>query len=156
LRSVAAAVLAAFLPLIAHAQQLTATELSLGAAAAVSRRTFGGAELAVAHRPAPDTRLALALAAGPEAGRAAARAQLTVQVLVNSAARSGLGLYAGLGAAFSARHGTPGQGFLAVLLGFEAAPGRRQAWYAELGFAGGVWVAAGWRFRSFPTWWSAR
>src|SRR5436309_1971599 len=84
-------------------------------------------------------RVKLALAAGPEAGRAAARAQLTVQVLVNSAARSGLGLYAGLGAAFSARHGTPGQGFLAVLLGFEAAPGRRQAWYAELGFAGGVW-----------------
>jgi len=153
LRRVAAALLAAFLPLVAHAQQLTATELSLGAAAVVAHHTFGGAELAVAHRPATDTRLALALATGTVAGRAAARAQLTLQLLVNSAARSGAGLYAGLGAAFEARQESPGQGFLAVLLGFEGTPGRRQAWYVELGFAGGVRVAAGWRLRWFPRWW---
>src|SRR2546427_9493906 len=62
---------------------------SLGAAAVVAHHTFGGAELAFAHRPAPDTRLALALATGTVAGHAAARAQLTLQLLVNSAARSG-------------------------------------------------------------------
>ncbi len=146
----------AFVPLVAPAQQLTATELSLGAAAVVSRRTFGGAELAFAHRPAPDTRLALALAAGTATGRPAARAQLTVQVLVNAAARSGPGLYAGLGVAFDARQQSPGQGFLAVLLGCEGAPGRTQAWYGELGFAGGVRVAAGWRLRWFPRWWGGR
>ena len=146
----------AFLSPIAHAQQLTATELSLGAAAAVAHRTFAGAELALAHRPAADTRVAFALAGGTLAERAALRTQLTVQLLVNSAARSGPGLYAGLGAAFSARRGTPGQGFLAVLLGFEGAPGRRQAWYAELGFAGGVRLAAGWRMRWFPNWWRER
>jgi len=156
LRSAAAAVLAAFLPLVGHAQQLTATELSLGAAAVVSHRTFGGAELALARRAAADTRLALALAAGTVAGRAAARAQLTVQLLVNSAARSGAGLYAGLGAAFNARPESPGEGFLAVLLGFEGAPGRTRAWYVELGFAGGVRVAAGWRLRWFPRWWGNR
>ena len=148
--------LASFLAPLAHAQQLTATELSLGAAAAVTHRSFGGAELALAHRPVADTRVALALAGGTVAERAAMRAQLTVQLLVNSAARSGPGLYAGMGAAFSARRSTPGQGFLAVLLGFEGAPGRKQAWYAELGFAGGVRVAAGWRMRWFPSWWRDR
>ena len=134
--------LASFPAPLAHAQQLTATELSLGAATAMTHRSFVGAELA--------------LAGGTVAERAALRAQLTVQLLVNSAARSGPGLYAGMGAAFSARRSTPGQGFLAVLLGFEGAPGRRQAWYAELGFAGGVRVAAGWRMRWFPSWWRDR
>jgi len=40
-----------------------------------------------------------------------------------------------------------------VLLGCEVAPGRRQGWYVELGFAGGVRLAAGWRTRWFPPWW---
>ena len=137
-----------------HAQQqLTATELSFGAAAAVTHRSFAGAEVALAHRPATDTRFALAVAGGTVAERAAARAQLTVQLLVNSVARGGPGVYAGMGAAVTARRGSPGQGFLAVLLGLEAAPGRRQAWYAELGFAGGVRIAAGWRVRWLPRWW---
>jgi hypothetical protein len=61
-----------------------------------------------------------------------------------------------VGGAFIARRGSPGQGFLAVLLGFEGAPGRRQGWYLELGFAGGVRAAAGWRARWFPPWWSGR
>jgi len=142
------------LPLLAlQSQQLTATELSLGAAAAVTHRSFAGAEVTLARRPAQDTRIALALAGGTVADRAAARAQLTVQLLLNSTARSGPGLYAGMGAACAVRRGTRGQGLLAVLLGFEGAPGRRQAWYAELGFAGGVRIAAGWRVRSFPRWW---
>lgn len=146
--------LASFLPPVIHAQQLTATELSFGAAANVARHTFAGTELAFARRPGADTRLALAFAGGVVDGRAAARAQLTIQLLVNSTARSGPGLYAGMGATFAGRNGSPGQGFLAVLLGFEGASGRRQAWYAELGLAGGVRVAAGWRLRWFPKWWS--
>lgn len=153
MRSVAVAVLASFLPLIGHAQQLTATEWSFGAAAAVARHTFAGAEVALAHRAGNDMRVAFALAGGALADQVAARAQLTVQLLVNSSARSGPGVYAGIGAACAARRGTPGQGFLVVLLGVEDAPGRPRGWYAELGFAGGVRAAAGLRLRRFPRWW---
>lgn len=136
-----------------QSQQLTATELSLGPAAVVAHRTFIGAELGVARRPSGDSRIALALAAGTMDERPAARAQLTLQLLVNPAARRGPGFYAGVGGAFAARRGAPGQGFLAVLLGCEVAPGRRQGLYVEMGFAGGVRVAAGWRARRFPPWW---
>ena len=137
-----------------QSQQLTATELSLGAATAIAQRTFVGAEGGLAHRPSTDSRVALALAGGTVADRPAVRAQLTLQLLVNSAARKGPGFYAGVGGAFLARRGAPGQGFLAVLLGCEVAPGRRHGLYAELGFAGGVRVAAGWRTRWFPPWWT--
>jgi hypothetical protein len=136
-----------------QSQQLTATELSLGPAVVMAHRTFVGAELGVAHRPSGESRVALALAGGTIAGRAAARAHLTLQLLMNPAARKGPGFYAGVGGAFTARRGSPGQGFLAVLLGCEAAPGRRQGWYVELGFAGGVRAAAGWRTRWLPKWW---
>lgn len=136
-----------------QSQQLTATELSLGAATVVAHRTFVGAELALAQRPSGESRIALALAGGSADGRPAARAQLTLQLLVNPAARRGPGFYAGVGGAFAALRGAPGQAFLAVLLGCEVAPGRRQGGYVEVGFAGGVRVAAGWRTRSFPSWW---
>jgi hypothetical protein len=135
------------------AQQLTATELSAGAATSMARRMFAGAELGVAHRPSGDSRIAFAVAGGTIAERAAARAQLTLQLLVNSAARSGTGIYAGVGTAFVARRGAPGQGFLAVVLGLEGAPGRRQNWYVEAGLGGGVRAAVGWRVRWFPAWW---
>ena len=72
---------------------------------------------------------------------------------MNAAARRGPGFYAGVGGAFTAWRGAPGQGFLAVLLGCEVAPGRRQGLYLELGFAGGLRVAAGWRTRWFPPSW---
>ena len=145
------------LPILAiQSQQLTVTELSLGGAALIARHTFAGAELGVARRPSADSRIALALAGGTEDGRAAGRAQLTLQLVVNAFARSGPGLYAGVGGAFAARRDAPSQGLLAVLVGLEAAPGRRHAWYVELGFAGGVRAAAGWRLRWFPAWWRTR
>jgi len=140
--------------LASQSQQLAATELSLGPAAVIAHRTFAAAELGLARRPNGESRVALALAGGTLDGRPAARAQLTLQLLVNSAARRGPGFYAGVGGAVTARRHAPGQGFLAVLLGCEVAPGRRQGLYVELGFAGGVRVAAGWRRRWFPPWWS--
>jgi len=145
---------AALLPFgVCTAQQLTATELSVGVAAVMARHTFAGAELGIARRPGTETRIAVAFAGGSDGGQAAGRAQLTLQLFVNPTARTGMGLVAGLGAACSARHGSPGKGWLAVLLGLEAAPGRRNSWYVELGLAGGVRVAAGWRLRKFPVWW---
>lgn len=133
-------------------------ELSLGAAAALARRTFIGAEVGIAHRPSGESRIALALAGGsaPPGDRAAARAQVTIQLLVNSAARAGVGIYAGVGTAFLARRGSPSQGYLAVLLGVEGAPGRRQSWFVEGGLGGGARAAGGWRVRWFPRWWTGR
>ena len=144
------------LPLLAlqtQTQTLTVNELSLGGAMVFLDHPFAGAELGLAHRPSTESRIALAVAGGATNGDPALRAQLTVQLLINSFARSGVGVYAGLGAAYAGRQGMPGQGFLAALVGMEAAPGRRNGWYAELGFCGGVRAAVGWRLRKFPPWW---
>ena len=155
MRSLSLGGIATLFPLIASAQQLTATEVSIGPMTMLARETFIGGDLGLAHRPNGDSRIALDLAGGTADRRGAARAQLTLQLLVNPASRTGWGLYAGAGGAFSARRGSPGQGFLAVLLGLERKPGRRHGWYAELGFAGGVRAAVGWRARWFPAWWRA-
>ena len=151
----ASPLLLGLLPILAlQSPQLKTTELSLGVAAAFAHETFAGAELGVAHRPNSDSRIALAVAGGvlsPDA--AAVRAQLTLQLLLNSSARSGRGVYAGVGGVFLGAQGAPGRGFVALILGIEQAPGRRRGWFLESGFAGGVRVAAGWRTRWFPRWW---
>ena len=144
------------LPILAvQSQQLKTTELSLGAAGAFAHETFAGAELGIARRPSSDSRIALALAGGvmsPDEA-AAVRAQLTLQIVLNSIARSGAGVYAGVGAAFLGERGAPGRGFVALVLGVERAPGRRHGWFIETGLGGGVRVAVGWRARWFPSWW---
>jgi hypothetical protein len=150
---VALAAGAAPAPSPAWGQRLTAVEAGAGAAVVAARHTFAGAEINLAYRPGGQSRVALAVAAGGAGDRAAARVQLTVQFLVTPAARSGAGLYGGIGVAIAGRRGAPGAGYLAVLLGLEAAPGRRGGWYAEAGLAGGVRMAAGWRGRWFPRWW---
>jgi hypothetical protein len=133
-----------------RAQRLSVVEASGGAAIAVARHTMAGVEVGAGYRPGGQSRVALAVDVGTEEGRAAGRAQLTAQFLVTPAARRGAGLYGGIGVAVAGRRGTPGRGYLALLLGLEAAPGggaRRGGWYAELGLAGGARVAAGWRGR---------
>lgn len=143
----------------ASAQRLTATEFGVGVTVAAARRTFVGGELGLGLRPGGQSRFAVAVAAGSEAERAALRAHAMLQFLVTPAARRGVGPYAGLGAAFSARRGSPSQGFVALLVGVEGTPGRRTGWrnwYVECGLGGGVRAAAGWRLRSFPAWWSGR
>ena len=146
------------LPVLAlQAQQLKATELSLGAAAALADVGFAGAELGVAHRPSSDSRIALAVAGGVAypGEQPAVRAQLTLQFMLNSTAtaRTSAGFYAGVGAAFLGRRGEPGRGFVALIVGAEQSPGRKRGWFIESGFAGGVRVAVGWRARWFPSWW---
>jgi hypothetical protein len=137
----------------ARGQRLSAVEAGLGAAVVAGRHTMTGVELGLGWRPGGQSRVALAAAAGPEDGRTTARAQLTAQFLVTPADRAGTGLYGGIGLAFLGRQGAPGEGYLALLLGLERAPGRRAGWYAEVGLAGGVRAAAGWRTRRFPPWW---
>lgn len=118
----------------------------------LARHGLAGVELGAGYRPGGQSRVALAVGGGTEDGRAAARVQLTAQFLVTPAARRGAGLYGGIGVAVAVRRGAPGGGYLALLLGLEAAPGggaRRGGWYAELGLAGGARIAAGWRGRWF-------
>lgn len=137
-----------FVPL--RAQRVTAFEAGAGVALAVARHTMAGVELGAGYRPGGQSRVALSVAAGGEDGRAAIRAQLTAQFLVTPAARRGAGLYGGLGVAIAGRRRAPGGGYVALLVGLEAAPGARAGgWYAELGLAGGARVAAGWRGRWF-------
>jgi hypothetical protein len=133
------------------AQRLTAVEAGAGVALAVARHTLAAVEVGAGYRPGGQSRIAYALDAGREDGQMAARAQLTAQFLVTPAARRGTGVYGGIGVAIAGRRGTPGRGYLALLLGLEAAPGRRGGWYAELGLAGGARIAAGWRSRWFQS-----
>lgn len=132
-----------------RAQRLTVVEAGAGAALAVARHTMAGVEVGAGYRPGGQSRVALALGVGSEDGRAAARGQVTAQFLVTPTARRGAGLYGGIGVAVAGRRGTAGRGYLALLVGLEAAPARRSGWYAELGLAGGARVAAGWRSRWF-------
>ncbi len=143
----ALATLGASAPL--SAQRFSAVEAGAGAALTVARHTLAAVEVGAGYRPGGQTRIAFALDAGPEDGQLAARAQLTAQFLVTPAARRGTGVYGGIGVAVAGRRQTAGRGYLALLLGLEAAPGRRGGWYAELGLAGGARVAAGWRSRWF-------
>ena len=131
------------------AQRLSAFEAGAGAALTAARHTLAAVEVGAGYRPGGQSRVALALDAGREDGRAAARAQVTAQFLVTPNARRGTGVYGGIGVAVAGRQRTPGRAYLALLLGLEAAPGRRGGWYAELGLAGGARVAAGWRSRWF-------
>jgi hypothetical protein len=145
--------LAAPLPPL-HAQRVTVVEAGAGTALILARHRMAAVEVGVGYRPGGQSRVALAVDAGTEDGRAAVRAQLTAQFLVTPAARRGAGLYGGLGVAVAGRRGAPGGGYVAVLVGLEAAPGgrgpaARGGWYAELGLAGGARIAAGWRGRWF-------
>ena len=142
------ALAAPFVPL--RAQRVTGFEAGAGVALAVARHTMAGVEVGAGYRPGGQSRVALSVAGGSEDGRAAVRAQLTAQFLITPTARRGAGLYGGLGVAIAGRRGAPGRGYLALLVGLEATPGARAGgWYTELGLAGGVRVAAGWRGRWF-------
>jgi len=85
------------------------------------------------YRVSPTSPIALALTSAAQNGKeVAVLVELRLRVLPADA-----------------RRGSPGQGYLAVLLGLEGAPGRRQSWFVEAGLGGGVLAAAGWRVRWF-------
>ena len=135
-------------------RRFTVLELGAGATVVAARSTFSGVELGVARRLGSGlTRLALGAAGGAYEGRAGMRLAATAQFLLRPTAQSGAGPYGGLGVAFAGAAGTRGAGYLVLVVGVEAAPGRREGWYGELGLAGGVRAVAGWRWRRFPEWW---
>lgn len=138
---------------VARAQGLTATEWSVGGTMVAARRTFLGAGVEVAHRPGGQMRAALAAAAGARDGAAALRIDAMAQFVVTPSARTGVTLSGGLGLAYAGARKTRGAAWATAQLGAEAAAGRRRAWFVELGLGGGLRVAAGWRWRRFPSWW---
>lgn len=137
----------------ARAQQLTATEVSTGAIAAVSAHDFWGAAAGLGHRVDAQTRVTGLAAVGVLGRRAGLRLEAAAQIIVNPSGRGGAGLYAGAGVAWQSARGMRGSGYVTALVGLESAPGARRGWYAEVGLGGGVRLALGLRWRRFPPWW---
>jgi hypothetical protein len=115
----------------------------------VATRDFWGVEMGIARRGGGQRRERVTVAVGDAAGAPGVRVGATVQFVLKPAARAGTSPYAGVGLAFAGADGARGAGYLAVLLGLEAAPRRARGWYVELGVEGGVRVVAGLRWRRF-------
>jgi hypothetical protein len=100
------------------------------------------------------TRLSLLAGAGPSAGEPAWRVELLTHFLLNPAKTRGPALY---GAAGVAAVGGPFErGYLILVVGAEGQPGAPSGWVAEAGVGGGARLAVGYRWRWFPTGWTAR
>ena len=125
----------------------------MGAVAALAEAAFLGGGITAGYRPANRVRLALTAAGGALDSAAAIRVEGGVQFVLSPAARSGVSPYAGGGVAYQGAEGVAGAGYLVLVVGLEAAPGRRSGWYLEGGVGGGVRFAAGWRWHRFPSWW---
>jgi hypothetical protein len=115
----------------------------------VATRDFWGVEAGFARRPGGQLREAVSVALGEAGGSAGVRVRAALQFVLKPAVRSGTSPYGGVGLAFAGSEGAHGAGYLAVMLGLEAAPGRSCGWFVEVGLEGGVRVAAGMRWRRF-------
>jgi hypothetical protein len=125
----------------------------VGAVAVLADRDFYGAELGVARRPGGQGRLAFTAAYGADGRSPGVRLAASAQFLLQPGGRTGTSLYGGFGIAFVGARSAPGAGYLTALVGLESAPARAAGWYAEVGLAGGVRVAAGRRWRRLPAGW---
>lgn len=92
------------------------------------------------------TRLGITLAAGAADGRLAGRAEASLHLLAAPGLVRGLGWYAGAGVALAA--GEAAGTRMLLVVGVDRNPGQAHGWYVEAGLAGGVRVAAGWRWRA--------
>ncbi len=123
------------------------SELQVWALAAASKPAFYGAGLGIAFRDEDRLRFALAAAPGGYGnGAFGARADATLQFLLDPTRPSGAAIYGGGGLSLAARqgHATP---YLLLVLGIEHAPGGPRGAFAEVGVGGGVRVAIGYRWR---------
>jgi hypothetical protein len=123
------------------------SELQVWAVAAASKPAFYGAGLGLAFRDQDRLRVAFAAAPGSYGnGAVGARADATLQFLLDPTRRAGAAIYGGGGLSLAARrgHATP---FLLLVLGIEHAPGGPRGSFAEVGVGGGVRVALGYRWR---------
>ena len=131
-------------------QRQPGLEASVGGVAAFARRTFAGGALGLAWRGGGQGRAAVTVAGGVLGSDPGARLEASAQFLVNPAARSGATLYGALGAAYVVARGSPGAGYVLILVGAERAAGRGVGWFVEAGLGGGARVAVGVRARRPP------
>ena len=149
-----AAVLVAGAPRGVEAQQVIEYGPQVTGTAAEPASVVAGGYAAI--RTLGRTRFALMAGAGlGEGGEGAWRAEIAGHFLLNPRAQTGVGAYVGGGAAV-ADGGDGADGYLVLLAGIESSPGRRSGWALEAGLGGGLRVAAGWRWRSFPPNWRFR
>ena len=106
-------------------------------------------EVGLGRRSGGQRRERVTVAVGDAGGEPAVRVSGAVQFVLKPAAPAGTSPYAGVGLAFAGARHAHGAGYLGVMLGVEAAPGRSRGWYVELGVEGGLRVAAGMRWRRF-------
>jgi hypothetical protein len=132
------------------AQQVTEFGVMGIATASDPALVVGGGYGAI--RTSQRTRISAGLGAGVSDGRAAWRGELLAHFLLNPTRRQGVGIYGAGGVA--AVRGPVDQGYLVLTLGLEARPGGRSGWFVEAGVGGGARLAAGVRWRRWPSGWA--
>jgi hypothetical protein len=132
------------LPVAADAQ--SARELQVQALGIFADRDFLGAGLGFALRSAGRARVGLTVHAGGLDSAFAVRGEVVVSYHLNPYQQRGVSPYAGGGLTVGATAEDVFE-YLVLLIGLETTPGRKTGWYAEVGLAGGVRAAAGFRVR---------
>jgi hypothetical protein len=145
----AVAALAAAAP-PAGAQQVK--ELGIQAIGTLSDPVLAVGGVYAGWRPTRRARLSGSLGVGGSDGRTAWRGELLGHFLLAPTRRTGAGMYVAGGVA--AIGGATDEGYLVLVVGIEGRPGVTSGWFAEAGVGGGARLAAGYRWRWFPRWWS--
>jgi len=141
-----AAVLAASAALPARAVGQAGYEIQVHGLGTFGSERFLGGGAGIAYRSAGRARLALAVSAGARDSVFAGRGELVASYHLNPWQLGGVSPYAGGGVAVVATAADVFE-YAVLFVGVETTPGRRTGWFAELGVAGGVRVAAGFRFK---------
>ena len=144
----AAAALAAATP--AGAQQ--GKELGIQAIGTLSDPALAVVGVYAAWRPSSRGRISAAIGLGGSDGEAAWRGELLGHFLLAPRRKQGPGVY--LAGGVGVVGGPADRGYLVLALGAEGRPGGPSGWFAEAGVGGGARLAAGYRWRWFPDWWS--
>jgi hypothetical protein len=97
-------------------------------------------------------RISLGVGVGASSGETAGRGELLAHFLLAPRAARGPGGYTAAGVA--AVTGPVDEGYLVLTLGLESRPGAAAGWFVEAGIGGGARLAAGYRWRRFPSWWT--
>jgi hypothetical protein len=145
----AAAALASAAP-PAGAQQVR--ELGIQAVGTLSDPALAIGGVYAGWRPARRARLSASFGLGESGGETAWRGELLGHFLLAPTRREGSEVYVAVGVA--AVGGRVDRGYMVLAVGIEGRPGAGSGWFAEAGVGGGARLAAGYRWRWFPSWWA--
>jgi len=124
-------------------------EWQVAGMAVASKPFFCGADLGYASRGADRMRIAGAVATGVFGDdQFGARADLTLQFLLDPRNRTGSGVYGGGGLTVAVEPGRVSP-YLLLVLGWEHAPGGGGGTFVEIGVGGGARIAVGYRWRKW-------